>query len=240
MSNDTTPSESRSAWSKQRRSLAESVLLIEADERVAALVGRRLRRLGYEVVVRPGLHVDETDPTSTSLALANEDIVGPALAQTFSKVHLGRDAPTYVAYSDSTSPDALQSALGLLARRFSQNFADLARHRKVLAGPELLHVDDLVVDLARQTLICSGTPHVLQPQEASLLALLVQHPEKPLSYQFIADQAWPADACVSRLTMAVHVRWLREKIESDPSDPKRIRTVRGHGYVYHHPPQIPA
>ena len=53
-----------------------------------------------------------------------------------------------------------------------------------------------------------------------------------LSRDFILERVWGWDFVGNSRTVDVHVRWLREKIETDPSAPQRIVTVRGGGYRF--------
>jgi DNA-binding response OmpR family regulator len=53
-----------------------------------------------------------------------------------------------------------------------------------------------------------------------------------LTREFILERVWGWDFTGDSRTVDVHVRWLRQKIESDPSQPERIVTVRGGGYRF--------
>ena len=53
-----------------------------------------------------------------------------------------------------------------------------------------------------------------------------------LSRDLILTKVWGDDYFVDKRTVDVHIRWLREKIEDDPSNPRRIVTVRGVGYRF--------
>ena len=72
----------------------------------------------------------------------------------------------------------------------------------------------------------------LTPKEFSLLAELVRSRGAALSRDLLLTQVWGYDYLGDSHTVDVHVRWLREKIEDNPSDPKRIVTVRGVGYRF--------
>ncbi len=66
--------------------------------------------------------------------------------------------------------------------------------------------------------------------EFELLYFLVRHPDRVFDRITLLDKVWGEDAYVGVRTVDVHVRWLREKIEEDPSNPRRLLTVRGVGY----------
>lgn len=91
--------------------------------------------------------------------------------------------------------------------------------------------DDLVIDLDRHEVLRHGDPLHLKPKEYQLLVFLARNRGIVLSRDLILERVWDWDYGNSR-TVDVHVRWLREKIESDPSDPQRIITVRGVGYRF--------
>ena len=67
--------------------------------------------------------------------------------------------------------------------------------------------------------------------EYNLLHLLLSHPKQVLDRMTILDRVWGYDFTGETNIIEVYVRYLREKIEDDPSSPKYIQTVRGVGYV---------
>jgi len=72
----------------------------------------------------------------------------------------------------------------------------------------------------------------LSPKEFALLHFLARNPGQVFSRDALLDRVWGADAYVSPRTVDVHVRWLREHIESDPAAPVHVTTVRGVGYKF--------
>jgi DNA-binding response OmpR family regulator len=72
----------------------------------------------------------------------------------------------------------------------------------------------------------------LSNKEFDLLAELMRNQGAVLSRDLILTKVWGYDYFVDKRTVDVHVRWLREKIEDDPSNPRRIVTVRGVGYRF--------
>jgi DNA-binding response OmpR family regulator len=77
----------------------------------------------------------------------------------------------------------------------------------------------------------------LRPKEAQLLTFFMQNPGKVLSRLEIMKTVWDTDYVGDTRTLSVHVRWLRERIEQDPSQPQFLRTVRGVGYRFAVPAQ---
>jgi DNA-binding response OmpR family regulator len=92
--------------------------------------------------------------------------------------------------------------------------------------------DDLTLDGVRHEVLRDGKPLALKPKEYDLLAFLARHKGMVLSRDLILERVWGWDYDGGSRTVDVHVRWLREKIESDPTLPTRIVTVRGVGYRF--------
>ena len=69
-------------------------------------------------------------------------------------------------------------------------------------------------------------------KEFELLSLLTQNIGQVVTRATIFDEVWGTDWLGDTRTLDVHIRWLREKIEDDPSSPKIIQTVRGVGYRF--------
>lgn len=95
---------------------------------------------------------------------------------------------------------------------------------------QLLVVGDLQIDLNAHTAVCAGRILDLSPREFHLLSLLATQPEKVFSMEDILAQVWGAEFVGQPQVVYVHIRWLRQKLESDPDRPQRILTVRGVGY----------
>jgi DNA-binding response OmpR family regulator len=72
----------------------------------------------------------------------------------------------------------------------------------------------------------------LSPKEFDLLALLVKNREQVFSRDQLLEKVWGYDYAGDTRTVDVHVRWLRQKIEYDPANPKHLLTVRGIGYKF--------
>ncbi|MBI5442411.1 MAG: response regulator transcription factor [Deltaproteobacteria bacterium] len=95
-----------------------------------------------------------------------------------------------------------------------------------------LRFDDLEVDLDAHRVFLAGEEIVLAPQEFRLLAFLVKHPNRVYTREQLLSNAWDQSGYVDPRTVDVHIRRLRSRIESDPSQPCRIETVRGAGYRF--------
>jgi two-component system phosphate regulon response regulator PhoB len=72
----------------------------------------------------------------------------------------------------------------------------------------------------------------LSPKEYRLLELFMQHPRRVWSRDKLLEQIWGHDFFGDSKTVDVHIRWLREKLEDNPSEPLYLQTVRGFGYRF--------
>jgi DNA-binding response OmpR family regulator len=97
---------------------------------------------------------------------------------------------------------------------------------------ETFHFGNLTMDLTRREVLIDNQPLSLKPKEFDLLLFLARHKGHVLSRDLILERVWGWEFSGGSRTVDVHVRWLREKIEIDPSNPLRIITVRGAGYRF--------
>lgn len=95
---------------------------------------------------------------------------------------------------------------------------------------EIHQYDDLVMNLTEHKVSVKGNLVELSPKEFKILAMLMSSPNKVFSREDLLEQVWGLDFYGDTKTVDVHIRWLREKIESDASNPKYVQTVRGFGY----------
>ena len=71
-----------------------------------------------------------------------------------------------------------------------------------------------------------------------LLLLFMQSPGHVVSRRTILEEVWHTSYMGDTRTLDVHVRWLREKVEEDPGQPRYIQTVRGVGYRFAAPEEL--
>ncbi len=132
-----------------------------------------------------------------------------------------------------TKPFSMRELLArvkALLRRGRMLREELAAER--VAGRERLVFGDLVIDDASRTVHLRGEPVPLKPKEYDLLLFLARHRGIVLSRELILERVWGWDFIGGSRTVDVHIRWLREKLEDDPTNPTRIVTVRGVGYRF--------
>jgi DNA-binding response OmpR family regulator len=225
------------------------VLVIEDDPTVREVVGRYLTRAGYWVSEshdgeqglrlarerRPDLVVlDLMLPGRSGLEVCAElrssviggsvpNIMLTALGEEEDRVlglELGAD--DYV--TKPFSPRELVLRIGLVLRR-SRDVAPVSGVRTPVRD------GDLEVDVVARRAVLAGRELALTVREFDLLAFLISHPDQAFGRPELLERVWGwsfGDAS----TVTVHVRRLREKVEDNPTAPKRISTVWGVGYRY--------
>ena len=88
----------------------------------------------------------------------------------------------------------------------------------------------VTLNIADSTVTKNGAPIAVTAKEFELLRLLMENKGQTLSKELLFDRVWGIESDSEPQTLTVHIKWLRQKIEDDPSAPSRILTVWGKGY----------
>jgi DNA-binding response OmpR family regulator len=111
--------------------------------------------------------------------------------------------------------------------------AMLRRSQLALAAPEhsgQIRLGEITIDPGQRRVTRDQLTLTMKPREFDLLHFLARHPNQVFTRDHLLDKVWGYQNVVDTRTVDVHVRWLREKIEVNPSAPTRLETVRGVGY----------
>ncbi len=223
---------------------ALKVMLVDDDETIIETLEYNLKRHGFEVVsfnngTKALSKLDETSPSLVILDWMLPDMVGPDICKLIRSRSLdvpilmltGRSSPVDVATGLTSGAD------DYLSKPFS-NVELLARVQALLrrAGKGQskhnvrLAVGALTLDDDAKMVTWNGKPVDTSPKEFALLRVLMQNAGKTLSTETLLNQVWGADFTGDVKTVAVHMRWLRQKLEEDPKNPKLLETVHRSGY----------
>ena len=104
--------------------------------------------------------------------------------------------------------------------------------REANLAPRVLTSNTLMLEIDRHSVTLNDKQVDMRPKEFALLTLLMENPGKALTRDQILDSIWGKNYVGDHRTVDVHIRWLRQKIETYPHRPKRIITVRGIGYRF--------
>jgi DNA-binding response OmpR family regulator len=124
----------------------------------------------------------------------------------------------------------LQARVKALLRRVRLDRSEF--EGKSAKDQDILTFQDLELDVTRHELRLKGHPIPVKPKEFELMMYLARHRGQVLTRDLLLERVWGWDFSGGSRTVDVHIRWLREKIEADPSTPTRIVTVRGTGYRF--------
>lgn len=228
-----------------------TILLIEDDESIAEPLIFGLENEGYRVLHatdgQQGLRLARTEsPAVILLDVMLPGVDGFTVCRT-----LRRESATPILMLTARGQE-MDRVMGLelgaddyIVKPFS--FRELlARIRAVLRRRQLdrgeapvpadrLAIGEIVLDRTARQVWRAGRPVDLTPREFDLLCALMEQAGQAVSRHSLLDQVWGEDWIGDPRTLDVHIRWLREKIEDDPSAPRYIQTVRGYGYRFGDP-----
>jgi DNA-binding response OmpR family regulator len=232
--------------------MPEKILVVEDDPTLQETLAYNLERQGYAVTTASDGQAAIELSEQIEPGLVVLDIMLPVL-DGYEVCRILRKKSNVPILMLTARDDEIDRVLGLemgaddyLTKPFSMREfvarvkAQLRRVRfdkedsdaKIPAEIETLEFDNLVIDYQRYEARLDGAPMILKPKEFELLLFLAQHRGQVLSRELIMERVWGWDFTGGSRTVDVHIRWLREKIEIDPADPKRIITVRGAGYRF--------
>lgn len=224
-----------------------SVLLVDDEKMITGPLSRSLAQAGYEVMVahdgREGLELAKKKQPDVVVL----DVMMPQMD--------GWDV-CRILRQDSTVPILMLTALGdevdrilglelgaddYLTKPFSSReliarLKALLRRveldRKEQAAGDQMTVGNVRLELDTRRAFKDGKELVLRQKEYELLSLFLSRPGEVITRAEFFDQVWGTDWLGDTRTLDVHIRWLREKIEVDPSQPRLIQTIRGVGYRF--------
>lgn len=96
----------------------------------------------------------------------------------------------------------------------------------------VIRAGEFEIDVERHTASLNGFAINLTHKEFDLMAFMMRNKNRVMSRDYLLEKVWGYDFSGDTRTVDVHIRWLRQKIERDPGDPKHLVTVRGVGYKF--------
>ncbi len=216
----------------------ETILLIERAGKKGQTFAAALERKGYKVdVVSAGhlamKHARVKRPAVIVLnaaSLGSSGVrIGRTIRQAIDGVPLIHILPNDVADIELQQASADEvMIMPFTPRKLINRLKHLmpgGRKDAIQVGPIRLATGVRIVE-------AHGREQRLTPKTASLLAVFLNHPGEVLDRGFLMRQVWHTDYIGDTRTLDVHVRWVREAIEPDPTAPRHIVTVRGIGYKF--------
>ncbi|WP_019500777.1 response regulator transcription factor [Pseudanabaena sp. PCC 6802] len=223
------------------------ILVVEDETIIRNTIALALRDEGYEVITAE-------DGYSALGALENGDRVDLVVLDIMLPYINGLDFCRTIRHAGNSVPILMLSAKGsesdrivglevgaddYLTKPFGMREL-IARCRALMrrrigynqqtASSPVLKFGDLTMHLQECRVTVGDKEVSLSPKEFRLLELFMSHPRRVWSREQLLEKIWGTDFVGDSKTVDVHMRWLREKLETDPSDPKYLVTVRGFGY----------
>ncbi|MBC7881013.1 MAG: response regulator transcription factor [Anaerolineae bacterium] len=226
----------------------ETVLIVDDEELIRDTVALALGDEGYTVVVaedgRQALELarqaERVDLIVLDLMLPH--INGLDLCRLLRRE--GNGVPILMLTAKSSETDRVVGlevgADDYLAKPFGMREL-IARCRAVLRRQSrqqtldnslILRCGDLWMHPQECRVMVNEVPVDLSPKEFRLLELFMRNPRRVWSREQLIERVWGPDFMGDTKTVDVHIRWLREKLEKDPSHPQYLVTVRGFGYRF--------
>jgi DNA-binding response OmpR family regulator len=228
----------------QNSTSQKTILIVEDDETLLQTLVYNLEREGYAVTSATDGYTGLELARSHPLDLVVLDIMLPELDGLSVCRILRRelDVPIIMLTARSSEVDKIigldSGADDYITKPFSLGEllarvrAALRRRKARSATTEHVEAGDLRLDLIGRKVYKGGQELNLSHKEFDLLAELIRNQGMVLSRDLLLTKVWGYDYVGESRTVDVHIRWLREKIEENPSKPKRITTVRSIGYRF--------
>src|SRR3990172_6049159 len=238
--------ERMTAQTPATQNAAKTVLVVEDEASLASTLSYNLRKNGFNVVSAAdgleGLQVARRDhPDVIVLDLMLPKMDGLEVCR---RVRADSDVPILMLTAKSEEFDKVvgleMGADDYLTKPFSMREL-MARVRALLrrsGGREAAEdaskivVDEIVLDVRGRAVHRKGREVVLKPKEFDLLFFIAKNAGQVFSREQLLENVWGYDFFGGSRTVDVHVRWLREKLEEKPAQPRHILTVRGAGYKF--------
>lgn len=225
----------------------KQILIVEDEPSLAEVTGLYLKRAGFQVqIVHDGKQamsiLEKAIPDFVIMDIMLPGIDGisltrwlrdrsdvPIIMVTARREEVDRIAGLEMGADDYVvkpfSPQELVSRVRAVLRRTGRDQAEAESERA-------LSFDTISIDPRTRVVTVKELAVELTAKEFDMLYLLGRHPKQVFTRDQLLERVWGGAEYIDPGTVTVHVRRLREKIESDPSKPKHLLTVWGVGYKF--------
>jgi DNA-binding response OmpR family regulator len=131
-----------------------------------------------------------------------------------------------------TKPFSLKELLARVKALLRRSSPSVLPQTVEESGKAVLLSNNIQIDLEARSARLGAAVLALNRREFDLLAFLLRHKGKVFTREQLLQRVWGYEYAGDTRTVDVHIRWLRQKIETDPGKPERIVTIRGTGYKF--------
>jgi two-component system KDP operon response regulator KdpE len=233
--------------------MKETVLFVDDDDGLRTLMKLGLEREGFGVITaqdgQEGIRkAYQHRPDAIILDIMMDRMDGWTTCKRLRQV---TDTPIIMLTARTDEGDVVKGlAMGAddyltkpcsFAELKARILAVLRRSGKQAPEREVGVFDDgyLFIDIRRETVLRQGQPISLSPTESRLLMYLVSQRGRIVPHKELLVQVWGAEYAKEMSYLAVYIRYLRKKLEDDPSQPKYIRTRWKVGYYFGGGDEVP-
>jgi two-component system OmpR family response regulator len=225
--------------------MSNKILIVEDDPNILETLKYNLGREGYDTLTAvDGVQALETARTSKP-DLIILDIMLPKMSG-FEVGRILRKEMAVPIIMLTARDDEIDKITGLdlgaddyMTKPFSMREL-MARVRALLRRMEIKLVipettvkfGDVEIDIRHHMITRAGITLNLSPKEFDLLVFLAGNKGLVFSRDQLLEKVWGYEYSGDTRTVDVHIRWLREKIENNSEEPKRLITIRGVGYKF--------
>ena len=216
------------------------ILIVEDNKEISELLGDFLKKEGFAVsVASTGEEaLTKFGKYGAKIVLLDIMLTGMDGYAVCSEIRKNSNVPIFILSAKTEKDDKLNGIIlgaddyiekpydidlliakikGLFARRYSS---------------DEIHTGNITINKVDYKVFKDGEEVEMTIKEYELMLLLAENEGKVLTKEFLFNRIWGFDSDSEQQTLTVHITRLRQKIEDDPKDPKRILTVWGKGYKF--------
>lgn len=226
-----------------------SILIVEDDAAICALIRYNLEREGYRIRETGDgdqalVMLDEETPDLVILDWMLPNISGLEICRNMRRAREMRTVPVIMLTARTEETDRIRGlesgADDYVGKPFSPQelvarVKAVLRRTKPSTAADRLTYGDIEMDMETYRVRRNGRMIKLGPTEYRLLRHFLENPRRVFSREQLLDSVWGADVCVEPRTVDVHIRRLRKALNG-PADADVIRTVRSAGYALEREP----
>lgn len=219
------------------------ILIVDDDKELSQIISEMLEDYGYKVTLADCAEKAFWLLTSSNFHIILLDINLPDATgfELCAELRRVSDTPIIFASARTSETDRITGFdIGgddYLPKPYSMNEllsrvnALIRRSYSMGEGEKTVSFGDVKVNITSRKVTKNGSAVSLSLREFDLLSYLCLNMNKAISKEKLLSEVWGAFSVSEPSTLAVHIRWLREKLEDDPSRPRFIKTVYKTGYI---------